>query len=142
MSILYRILAAVGLAAILFGAGYYYGHSNAVASIETKYAKELKASLEQSRETEQKRQEVFDQTARHLANEINSITAHRDSLLRRLHDDQNRASMPQSSGASCPRPTWKTVPADMGGEVIREVAERDTYREGLIACYRAIDSLR
>ena len=142
MSILYRILAAVGIAAILFCAGYYYGHSNAVASIEADYAKKFAASLEQSRATERARQEVFDKTARHLTNEINSISTHRDSLIARLRQRESSGSVPQGSGTDCPRPDWRTIPAEMGAEVILEVSERDTYREGLIACYQAMDSLR
>jgi hypothetical protein len=141
-TILYRLLAAIGLAAILFGAGWYFGDDYATDSLKAKYEKELKASMEQSRATEQKWQDSFNLNARHLANEINSISSDRDRILKRLHDDKNRASVPQNSGTDCPRPTWRTIPAEMGSEVIREVAERDTYREGLIACYAAIDSLR
>ena len=142
MLILYRILAAVGIATILFGAGYYYGHSNATDSLKVKYAKELAASVEQSRAEEQRRQAEFNANARHLANEINSIAAHRDSLLARLRQRESSGNVPQSPGANCPRTDWRTIPAEMGEEVIREVSERDQFREGLIACYAVFGALR
>lgn len=140
--IAYRILAAIGILAVVFGIGWYYGHANATASLKDKYAKELAASVEQSHAIEQKWQKDFNLNARNLANVLNSTVAARDRIIARLHNDQNRASVPQGSGANCPSPTWRTIPAEMGAEVVREVAERDQFREGLISCYRAIDSLR
>lgn len=141
-TIAYRILAYIGLAAVLFGLGYYYGNRHAVASIQAKYAAELAASVEQSHAQEQKWQADFNLNARNLTNVLNSTISDRDRIIRRLHNDQNRASVSSSSGTSCKGTDWRTLPAEMGEDIIREVAERDQYREGLIACYSAIDSLR
>lgn len=138
MSLLYRVLAYVGLAAIVFAAGVKFGYDYLSNKVEA----ERVASLEQSRATEQKWQEDFNLNARNLTHEINRIAVARDDLLKRLRDRENVSGLSQDSGIDCPRPDWRTIPAEMGAEVIREVAERDTYREGLIACYRAMDSLR
>jgi len=141
-TIVYRILAAIGVGAILLGIGYYYGRAGVVAAVEAEYARKLAASVEQAHAQEQKWQSDFNLNARNLTNEINSIATHRDSLLARLRQREGSGHLPTNPGTDCPRPDWRTIPAEMGSEVIREVAERDTYREGLIACYAAIDSLR
>lgn len=142
MDILYRVLAAIGLAAILFGAGWYFGDDYATDSLKAKYEKELKASMEQSRATEQKWQADFNLNTRNLANVLTKNITDRDRIIARLHNDPVRASVPQGSGTDCPRPDWRTIPAEMGAEIVRDIAKADEYREGLISCYAALDSLK
>lgn len=138
MSLLYRLLAYVGIAAIIFAFGFKVGY----VYLSDKVEAERVSSLEQSRETERKMQETFNLNARNLTNEINRIAATRDDLLKRLRERPSGTGLPQGSGTNCPSPDWRTIPAEMGAEVIREVSERDQYREGLISCYKALDSLQ
>lgn len=138
MSILYRLLAYAGIAAIIFSVGAKVGYEYLSNKVEA----ERVSNLEKSRATEQKWQEDFNLNARNLTNEINHIAATRDDLLKRLRERQNSTGLPQGSGTNCPSPDWRTIPAEMGAEVIREVAERDQYREGLISCYQALGSLQ
>lgn len=138
MSLLYRLLAYAGIAAIIFSAGAKVGYEYLSNKVEA----ERVSNLEKSRATEQKWQEDFNLNARNLTNEINRIAATRDDLLKRLRERPNSTGLPQNPGTNCPSPDWKTIPSEMGAEVIREVAERDQYREGLISCYQALDSLQ
>lgn len=137
MPILYRLLAYVGIAAILFALGFKAGY----VFLSDKVEAERVSNLEKSRATEQKWQEDFNLNARNLTNEINRIAATRDDLLKRLRERPNSTGLPQGSGTNCQSPDWRTIPSEMGAEVIREVSERDQYREGLISCYQALDSL-
>lgn len=140
--LLYRALATIGLLALVFCAGWYIGRSGATSSLKAKYESELKASMEQSRAIEQKWQKDFDLNTRNLANVLNTTIADRDRIIARLHNDQNRASVSKDPRTNCPSPTWRTIPAEMGEEVIREVAERDQFREGLKSCYSALDTIQ
>lgn len=142
MLLLYRILAAIGIGAILFGTGYYYGRSGAVDDFEADTAREIKIDLEKSRAAEQKWQESFNLNAKHLVNEINSISADRDRISRRLHNDTGRRAVSKDPGIGCQGSDWRALPSEMGEQVIREIAERDAYRAGLISCYSALDSLK
>lgn len=137
MSLLYRLLAYAGIAAIIFSVGAKVGYEYLSNKVEA----ERVSNLEKSRATEQKWQEDFNLNARNLTNEINRIAATRDDLLKRLRERQNSAGLPKNPGTDCPSPDWRTIPSEMGAEVIREVSERDQYREGLISCYQALDSL-
>lgn len=138
MSLLYRLLAYAGIAAIIFAAGAKVGYDYLSNKVEA----ERVSSMEQSRETEQKWQDDFNLNTRNLANVLNSTVANRDRIIERMRNDQNHAGLPQDPGTNCKSPDWRTIPAEMGAEVIREVSERDQYREGLISCYQALDSLR
>lgn len=134
---LYRLLAYVGVAAILFALGFKAGY----VFLSDKVEAERVSNLEQSRIKEQKLQDEFNLNARNLANVLNSTVANRDRIIERLRNDQNHSGLPKDPGTNCPSTDWRTIPAEMGAEVIREVSERDQYREGLISCYQALDSL-
>lgn len=138
MPILYRILAYVGVAALIFGFGFKVGYVYLSDKVEAERVDEL----EKSRAQEQQWQNTFNLNARNLTDVLNSTIANRDRIIKRLRTDQAHAGLPEDPGTNCPSPDWRTIPAEMGAEVVREVSERDQYREGLISCYRALDSLK
>jgi hypothetical protein len=136
MSLPYQILACLVALVLAFGAGW--AKRGQLDDLKAQAA--IKASLEQSREIERKRQEIFDQNARHLVNELNANIARRDRVIERLRND--RRNLPANPGVECPRTDWRTLDAEMGAEIVRDIAKADEYREGLISCYAALDSLR
>ena len=132
MSILYRVLAYAGLAAIVFVAGVKFGYDYLSNKVEA----ERVASLEQSRATEQKWQEDFNLNARNLTHEINSIAADRDAL-RVRYLAERRARMPESSRVECQGGTGAELSGPDAAFLVGAAARADTIREALISCYSA-----
>lgn len=134
--ILYRLLAYVGAAALLVGAGYYYGGEHERNAISA----EVAASLVKARTVEAKWQDKFNLNARHLTNEINSIAAERDATAGRLRDAR-KARMPEAARAECQGGTGSELSGPDAEFLVREAARADTIRAALTACYADLDTL-
>lgn len=137
--LLLRIAAVLVALVVAFGAGYY--KRGQLDRLEAEA--QAKASLEQTRATEQRWQQTFDDNTRNLVHELNSIAADRDRAVGELRQRPQRApGVSEAPRTECQGGTGAELSGPDAEFLAWEAARADEQRAALMACYIAFDALK
>lgn len=138
------LMLAVVIAFVLNG---FYWHASGSNAADTRWTarieKERADSFKAAREIERNLQEKYDAVAKKQAARLADTRRNLDTALDSLRDRPERpAGMPEGSRAACAGGTGAELSRSDAEFLARESARADDIRDGLEACYSAVDAVK